>query len=370
MLLRSRALLVVAAAACLAATPETMAADPAFAPFADEPAILAYLSDPAAVTKAQARPLPAEAIALSNLAEACVHRVVAPGADAASKSAAYICADRVATVMIERFMAGNTTGEPPFNNLQLTHLVIVLSAAEFVAGPARFDPARHDLLVRAADLLAARLADDPDGVPISYNLVPGRWPADAAASIYAVWLADHVSPRSGGRWRWKEPARLYLAWQSGRGVAPDWGLPVSEVSGSYPTSNLPRGSALSWTIRYQAEWDPAGALRLYNNYKALYYVDGGFAVGFREFPPGIDRAKDADSGPIVGGAGAAATAFGIGASGLVGDTFAHERLWATAVVLTNGYAQIPGGEVANGLLARSIAVNQALLTPWFRAAGG
>ncbi len=367
---QSRALLVLAAAACLGATPQELAADPAFSPFADEHAILAYLSDPVTATAAQSRALPAEAIALSNLAEACVHRVVAPSADAATWKAASTCADRVATVFIARFMGGDAAAEMPFNNLQSTHLVIVLSAAEFAARSAHVEPARRALLVAAADRLALRLAEDPDGVPISYNLVPGRWPADAAASIYALWLADHVTPRGVGGWRWKEPARRFLAWQAGRGVAPDWGLPVSEVSKSYPTSHLPRGSSLSWTIRYQAEWDPVGAANLYDRYKELYYVDGGFAVGFREFPPGLDLSKDADSGPIVGGAGAAATAFAIGASGLVGDTIAHERLWATAVVLTNGYAQIPGGEVANGLLARSVAVNQVLLTPWFRESGG
>jgi len=58
-----------------------------------------------------------------------------------------------------------------------------------------------------------------------------------------------------------------------------------------------------------------------------------FLVGFREWPPGRDLPADADSGPIVTGVGAAATAFGLAAAREVGDALTAGRLATTARVL-------------------------------------
>lgn len=92
------------------------------------------------------------------------------------------------------------------------------------------------------------------------------------------------------------------------------GLPVSEVVGATPTSWLPRGCALSFTVRYLAEADPQRALALWNRYRQQFLVEQFLITGFREWPLGTDRPADADSGPIVHGVGAAASAFGIAAA--------------------------------------------------------
>jgi MFS family permease len=52
--------------------------------------------------------------------------------------------------------------------------------------------------------------------------------------------------------------------------------------------------------------------------------------GFREWPRDVERKADVDSGPIVQGIGAAATAFGLIAARAVGDDAVHQRLAATA----------------------------------------
>jgi len=58
-------------------------------------------------------------------------------------------------------------------------------------------------------------------------------------------------------------------------------------------------------------------LAWYEKYKELFWQERFGMVGFREFPPNVkntDWLVDVDSGPIVNGFGAAATAFSIGAA--------------------------------------------------------
>lgn len=376
----------------------SLRADPVFSPFAAEDAILAYLSDPA--KHAPAGP-DAEIITLSNLAEACVHRVAKLSADDPVWKLAGACAGRITTITLDRFMAGDAESKLPADTLVLSHLVIVLAATDHAERSTAWDNANHELLVRAADRLESRLIADADAIPPSFAADSRRWPADAAASIYALWLAEHVAPADHAESRWKEPARRFVAWSAQRGLAGDWGLPISELTGADAAAAIPRGSAMSWIIRYQSAWDAPSARRLYERYRALFYVRTP-AVGFREFPPAVDRPADADSGPIIGGIGSEATALALGAARATGDaeTFAALRATAAQSGLTAGTANIP---VSNGpilkltavtpaegappataeastgavlavspvspaetVLARSIAVNHALLTPWFK----
>ena len=109
-------------------------------------------------------------------------------------------------------------------------------------------------------------------------------------------------------------------------------LPWSEVTGHARTARVPRGCALSWQTRYLREFDPELGARWWRSYRAQFLVDRVALVGFREWPPGMDVTADADSGPIVQGVGAAATAFGIAAARVMGDETLAKRLEATADV--------------------------------------
>lgn len=375
-------------------------ADPALSPFAAEDAILAYLANPA--QNAPTGP-DAEIITLSNLAEACVHRVAKAGDDDPAWKLAGACAGRVTTIALDRFMAGDSESKLPADTLVLSHLVIVLAAADHAERSTAWDNANHELLVRAADRLESRLIADTEAIPPSFTTDSRRWPADSAASIYALWLAEQVAPADHAESRWKEPARRFIAWSAQRGLAGDWGLPISELTGADSAAAIPRGSAMSWIIRYQAAWDAPSARRMYERYRALFYVRSP-AAGFREFPPAVDRPADADSGTIIGGIGSEATALAVGAARAVGDTetFAALRAaqWAapptsaqsgsTVLPIANGPilkltavapdAPAPPAKSQSGsstsrataappadtVLARSIAVNHALLTPWFK----
>jgi len=115
-----------------------------------------------------------------------------------------------------------------------------------------------------------------------------------------------------------------------RAVDAKLGLPWSEVTGRGPGARLPRGCALSWQTRYLREFDAALAARWWKQYRAHYVVDRVALVGFREWPPGVSRRADDDSGPIVNGVGAAATALAIPAARAMGDDLLASRIEATA----------------------------------------
>jgi hypothetical protein len=74
--------------------------------------------------------------------------------------------------------------------------------------------------------------------------------------------------------------------------------------------------------------EPPAARRLYLRYRDRFLVEVGPVRGFREWPPGVDRPADSDSGPIVLGIGVAASGIGLGATralGAVDDWKALER---------------------------------------------
>ena len=79
----------------------------------------------------------------------------------------------------------------------------------------------------------------------------------------------------------------------------------------------------------------------------------GGLVGFREWPRGVERPADMDSGPIVFGIGTAASALAIGAARAQGDEVLATRLEsaaATAIALGAG-AGAPDLLMAQAILA-------------------
>jgi hypothetical protein len=111
------------------------------------------------------------------------------------------------------------------------------------------------------------------------------------------------------------------------------GLPWSEATGRTAGSRDPRGSALAWQTRYLVEVDPQLASRWWRGFRDHYLVDNVAGAGFREWPVGRDRAPDIDSGPIVAGVGAAATALAIAAARVMRDEVLAARLQATAALV-------------------------------------
>lgn len=216
-------------------------------------------------------------------------------------------------------------------------------------------PGRRALL----DQLAAGIARDLEAAPT--HLLPSYekriWPADnevaaAALALYRDRLGGDTSVDGGRRALEESLAALEAK-----------GLPPSEIRHDRLVGrDVPRGCALSWSVAMRALHDPAGARRLYDRYRERFFVDYGPVVGFREWPRGLSRAGDADSGPIVLGIGVAASGIGLGAARLAGATVDEARLAGSSVA-----AGLPVVETTRGRLTwtpRAMALWGRAARPW------
>lgn len=255
-------------------------------------------------------------ITLSHVADGCAAR--APEDPAAARA----CLERVYR---------RARRLPADTGLAQTHLLLILGAGDRT-GPC-LDPQRHQHL---AESLAGGSLSDPDHHLPSYPGRRERWPADQAATLAGLHRYDHFHQGQ----TLPPVAAAFRLRVEGRAIDPATQLPWSEVNGR-GTGKWPRGCALSYSIRYLAEADPDLARRWWAPYRAQYLVDRGVLVGFREWPPGVERRADVDSGPIVNGVGAAATAFGIGAAQAMGEELLAWRLTATAHTVGALAAEVP-----------------------------
>ncbi len=225
------------------------------------------------------------------------------------------------------------------DGLYLSHLNLILGARDALGADP--DPAFHERLTR-------RLAEESERSPTrhlaSYASQPFRWPADQAATLASLARYD----RAHGTQLHRAPLR---EWKAFLGPRAREGLPWSEVTGRAKGAKLPRGCAQSWMTRYLAEVDPRLAADWWKRYRAGYLVQVGPVVGFREWPRGTDLAADDDSGPILMGIGASASAFAISAARAQGDEALASRLEGAA----DAVSRVPGlGGVSGLLLAQAI----------------
>ena len=233
------------------------------------------------------------------------------------------------------------------HGLYLSHLNLMLGAYKAATGRDRFAA----LNGRISRYLARRSLADPHRHMPSYPQSGLRWPADQAVTLHSLALFDRNFRRKISR----RPVAAWLHFLDRRGTSKRWRLPLSEVTGRAAYWRHPRGCALSWTVRYMYLFAPARAGQLWSRYKEGFLVRKGFFAGFREWPPGIRRGADADSGPIIHGIGAAATGLALGASRVVGDSTTYYMLRASevAVKAAGGQRLKRAGE---SILSRSISL--------------
>lgn len=276
-------------------------------------------------------------IALSQLADGCARRK-----DRAA-GAAQRCVNRALVLALNDPPAHYQPKHADDTGLYASHLNLILGAQDRVGG--EHNAPFHEAVSRA---LAERSRREPTRHVPSFFNGPLRWPADQSATLASLHRSDAahgtaLAPPLVAAWR---------AFLEGHSVE---GLPWSEVTGQAKHARLPRGCALSFGIRYTAEFDPALARKWWALYKQRYLVNG-LLSGFREWPPGQDLPADADSGPIVMGVGASATAFGLAAARALGDEATAGRLETTARAM--GQAATLSPELAH---ARDSTLAQAIL---------
>ncbi|MBL9040502.1 MAG: hypothetical protein JNM83_02815 [Myxococcales bacterium] len=253
-------------------------------------------------------------IALSNVADACA------GVASSSPREARACLERTYELALATRPKGLDLLHPDSNHgLWLSHLALVLGAADRTGKC--LDAGLHERI--AVELMRRSLSEPLAHVP-SYPGVRARWPADQSATLASL----HRYDVAHGGMLSTEPARRYFTVVE-RSASKD-GLPRSEVAQVTDSGRYPRGCALSFSVRYLAEVDLPRARALWQRYVAGYLVDGVLVTGFREWPKGVERGEDADSGPVVSGIGAAASAFGISAARAMGDERLAQRLESVA----------------------------------------
>ena len=94
-----------------------------------------------------------------------------------------------------------------------------------------------------------------------------------------------------------------------------------------------RGSGDSWITTLLAEIDPEFAKELYSRYRKHFAIERLDFLMFREWPEGVARGEDIDSGPIIWDAGVTATGVGLAAARANGDAEMASHIHALSELL-------------------------------------
>lgn len=153
------------------------------------------------------------------------------------------------------------------------------------------------------------------------------WPVDNLFALESLKLHDERFGTGYFAPAWSKHARMLDA------VTYKSGLPASFVHLDGRARDVPRGCALSWTLAVLPRLDPVRAKAMWAAYQRDFFSCGAVPCLVREYPPGVERTGDIDSGPILGGYGVAATAFALGAARANGDDGVARRLEITGELL-------------------------------------
>ena len=140
------------------------------------------------------------------------------------------------------------------------------------------------------------------------------WPADNVTALLSIMLHDRLYGTDHGRayQEWKRWTLDHLH--------PETGLMGGRLDSNTRALIEPaRGSGNSWITTLLAEIDPEFAKDLYSRYRKHFAIERLDFLMFREWPEGVARGEDIDSGPIIWGAGVTATGVGLAAARANGD---------------------------------------------------
>lgn len=222
------------------------------------------------------------------------------------------CTPLLEEILSETGVKGKQALAEPFpeNGLYLAHLNIVLGSYQKITHNNHYRKLNHQV----SEILAQWSLEDPQKHVRSYAKLKHKWPADQAAVLYSLHLYD----QNYGTTISQRPIREWLDFMQEEATNQEFNLPHSNITNK-PHANIPRGCALSWSVMYMSHFAPTEAKALWLDYKKHFWEPGLLFSGFREWPIGEEHGQDSDSGPIVYGIGASASAFGMAAAKLQGD---------------------------------------------------
>ena len=203
------------------------------------------------------------------------------------------------------------------------------------------DSEEHFALLRdQSDRLMREIDESPHGILDDY---PSQcYPTDVVAAIGAIQKADEVLGTDHSVMI-KRSLRAF----SGEMAGP-YALPAYAAdTGSGQRFDDSRGCGNSYFTTFGPWIWPEQDPGWYDAYAENYWQEDWFVAGFREFPHGTSNEyyMDVDAGPVFGGLGTAATAFGIGAARVNGrydhaSALSYEMI-AASWPLANGTMLFP-----------------------------
>jgi len=175
-----------------------------------------------------------------------------------------------------------------------------------LTGEKRYLPRLRDQV----ESLSAELDASPHGWLDDY---PGQcFPADVLTAIAMIRRADAVLGTDHSAFVQRARRGFQGATLDGRGLVPY----AADAPAGKPTT-IARGCGNSYVALFAPDIWPEPAREWYDLYGQYFWQEKWTCAGFREFPndlAGNDWYGDVDSGPVLGGFGCAACAFGVGAA--------------------------------------------------------
>ena len=215
-----------------------------------------------------------------------------------------------------------------------TLLISALTAREKLLG----DKYQLEVLRDQVESLARELDAAPTGLLLDY---PRHcYPGDVMRAWWSVRRADPVLGTDHSR-QITRALRSFTGIHTTRRQLP----PYSASPDGKPNSDA-RGCANSYMLLSAPELWPVAAREWFDLYDKSYWQERLTAAGYREFAPdragGSDWTLDSvDAGPVVGGYGVTACAFGLGAARLNGR---FDRAYPLTAELLATMWELPTGE--------------------------
>ncbi|MBB5434267.1 hypothetical protein [Nocardiopsis composta] len=244
----------------------------------------------------------------------------------------------------------------------LARIVELAGGPDAAPGEARRLAADAEEIAAAFD---ASLADSGSPYLAAY---PGQaWPVDSVAAAAALARATEVL-RGVQDPEWSEARTATLdAWSAAvrERTDPGTGLIPHRVDAETGAPIGPaRGSSQALLLRFLPDVDPAWAAEDYRTFREEFRSGHAWAPGVREFPAGVDGAGDVDSGPLILGLSASASAVALGDAVLYGD----EPAAAALTGLGEPLGAAAGGE-QRAYLGGALPVGDAFMV-WSRTTAG
>ncbi|MFW5416073.1 hypothetical protein J0910_05555 [Nocardiopsis sp. CNT-189] len=239
---------------------------------------------------------------------------------------------------------------------------------ELAGGPEQAPQEARRLAADAEEIAAAFDASLAGSGSPYLAAYPGQaWPVDSVAAAAALARADRVLGGAQDPERAEAHAATLDAWSAAvrERTDPGTGLIPHRVDAETGEPAGPaRGSSQALLLRFLPDVDPAWAAEDYRAFREEFRSGHAWAPGVREFPAGTGGAGDVDSGPLVLGLSASASAVALGDAVVYGDGPAAAALTGLGEPL--GAA---AGREHRAYLGGALPVGDAFML-WSRTAAG